>query len=185
MRPMSSFDGMKKSCPLSAVEYSSRRSSCVNMLVTIVRADDRPLLCLLAHGILRPVDKVDDGTSLAVVEAVCLIHDIHDGAQEAHDLIDDEIGRRGLIRAYVQEEIDRRRRCLMVFPVDPLEILELLRLLRPWEEILPCAVAESKGELHRLRCNADVHRPLNCLDAISHVGDDLIPCLCPHASATA
>ena len=146
---------------------------------------------MIAHSfassptILRPVDKVDDGTSLAVVEAVCLIHDIHDGAQEAHDLIDDEIGRRGLIRAYVQEEIDRRRRCLMVFLVAPLEILELLRLLRPWEEMLPCAVAESKGELHRLWCNADVHRPLNCLDAIRHVGDDLIPCLCPHASATA
>ena len=32
-----SFDGIKKSCPFSAVEYSSRRSSCVNILVTICR----------------------------------------------------------------------------------------------------------------------------------------------------
>ena len=41
------------------------------------------------------------------------------------------------------------------------------------EEILPCAVAEPKGELYRLRCNADVHRSLNRTDAVRHIGDDL------------
>ena len=139
----------------------------------ILRTDDRPLLCLLTDGILRSVNEVNDCTSLKIVKAMCLIYHVHDRTKEAHDLIDDEIACCRLTRTHMEKEIGRCRRCRVVFAVYPLEILEFLRLLCRWKEIFPRTVAEPKRELHRLRCDADVHRALNRLHPICHIGDDL------------
>ena len=72
----------------------------------------------------------------------------------------------------MEEEIGRRCGSCVVYAVYPLEVLKFLRFLRLRKEIFPRAVAEPEGELHCLGCNTDVHRALNRLYPIRHVGDD-------------
>ena len=109
-----------------------------------------------------------------VVEAVRLIHHVHNWTQEAHDLIDDEIGCRRLRCADMEEEIGGRCGRRMMRSLHALKVLKLLRLLCLRKKILPRTVAEAQRELHGLRRNADIHRPLNRTDAIRHIGDDLL-----------
>lgn len=59
----------------------------------ILCVDDRPLLRLLADGILRSVNKVKNCTSLKIVKTMCLIYYVPNGTKEAHDLIDNKIAR--------------------------------------------------------------------------------------------
>ena len=141
--------------------------------VWIFLADDRPLLRLLADGIFRTVDEIDDRSALTIVKTVRLIDDIDNGTQKSHDLIDHEVRRRCLARADMKEKIRLRRRRRVLIPVDALEILQFSRFLRLGKEIFPRLIAETQREFHRLRRDADVHRALNRPDAIRHISDDL------------
>ena len=95
----------------------------------ILCTDDRPLLCLLADGILRSVNEVNDCTSLKIVKTMCLIYHVHNGTKKAHNLIDDKIARCRLPRTHMKKEIGRCCRCCVVCSVHALEILEFFRFL--------------------------------------------------------